>query len=107
MGLDRFGSDRTPPAMKLLRAGCCKRIPSAYVRAGRSCVTACGAQGFRSRVLHTCPSHVALGAGADRVVADAFGMHPEFLIFRDHRIDAVEQTLVERRKRIGCTRLTK
>ncbi len=41
------------------------------------------------------------GTEADRVVADAFGMHPEFFIFGDHRIDAVEQALVERRDRIG------
>ena len=41
------------------------------------------------------------GTEADRVVADAFGMHPELFIFRDHRIHAVEQTLVERRQRIG------
>ena len=41
------------------------------------------------------------GTVADCIIANAFGMHSEFLLFRDHRIDAVEQTFVERRKRIG------
>src|SRR6202048_2546524 len=105
MGSDHFGSGRALPAMKLLRAGCCKRIPSAYVHVGKPCVTACVAQGFLSKVLPSCPNHVVSGTDADRVVADAFGMHPELFVFGDDRIDAVEETLVERRKRIGRARL--
>ena len=42
-----------------------------------------------------------LGAEADRVIADTLGMHLELVGLRNHRIDAVEQALVERRKRIG------
>jgi hypothetical protein len=34
------------------------------------------------------------GTEADRIITDAFSMHPELLVFRDHRVDAVEQTLV-------------
>src|SRR5215217_9219348 len=41
------------------------------------------------------------GAETDRVVADPLGMYFELVGFRNHRIDPVEQTLVERRKRIG------
>src|ERR1700737_1080624 len=92
MGFDRFGSGQTLPPMKLLRAGYCKLIPSAYVRVGKPCVTPCVAWGFLSKVLSTCLNRVVLGASADRVVADALGMHPELLIFRNHRIHAVEQT---------------
>jgi acetyl-CoA acetyltransferase len=40
------------------------------------------------------------GADADRVVADALGMHSEFLAFGNDRIDAVEETLVKWWKRI-------
>jgi hypothetical protein len=46
------------------------------------------------------------GAEADRVVADAFGMHLEFILFRNDRVDAVEDALVERRDRVGRARLT-
>src|SRR5258708_35272447 len=92
--------------MRLLRAGCCKRIPSAYVRVGKPCAKACVAQGFLSKVLPSFPNHVVSGTDTDRVVADTFGVHPEFFLFGDDRIDAVEETLVKRRKRIGRAGLT-
>src|ERR1700730_10371876 len=105
MGPDHFGSDRTRPVMEPLRAGCYKRIPSAFARVGKSCVTACVAQDFLSKVLSNCPNQIVSGTSADRVGGDTLGMHPELLVFRDHRVDAVEQTLVEWRQRIGRTGL--
>src|ERR1022692_3066016 len=50
------------------------------------------ARGFQSRVSSSYPCKPDFsGTEADRVVADAFGMYPEFFIFGDHRIHAIEQ----------------
>jgi len=75
---DRFGSGQARPSDEaitrwLLQA----QSHSAYVRAGKPCVTAYrGAglpvEGYYPTVLITKFS----GADADRVIADAFGMHP-------------------------------
>src|SRR6185437_6804872 len=109
MASARFGLDQTRRPTWPSHAGSCKRTPSTSRRGGKPCAAACAAQGFRSMALRHCTGDNGRswisGAGTYGVVADAFGMHLELLALRDHGIHAVEQALVERRKRIGCSRL--
>src|SRR4051794_20027574 len=101
MGCGHFGLDQPLQPTKQLRVGRYKSTPSASECGGKPCARVSVAQGCPSKAYSTSLMSVFLSAGADCIVADTFGMHPEFLVFGDYRIDAVEQALVEWRKRVG------
>src|ERR1700748_148842 len=92
--------------MRPLSGGCCRRIRSACCRDGKPCATDCAAPGFRAKAsLSFRERGMASGADADRVIADALGMYTELLVLGNNRVHAVEETFIERRKRVGRARL--